>query len=1064
VIIPATPGQLRFYVLDAQEGGAARTLVKQITIEGAVDAERFRQAWHQVIAAQPALRTSLPLTGEGLGQRIHPVNAVDLRIELTDEPQALLDEAAAALHVPFEHGLAPLCRVHGMVGPSQTQCLFSVHHAVFDEDSTVLLIGQLAAAYDARGPEAIPAAPTDPGPSVIDEGRLRAFWSGQLRDLPLEDTALPWGAGNASGSRRAVYSRALPAALVRRIRERNRSTGATPFAQFLAAAGAVISWYLDRDDVVFGVVVGGRDAENEQVIGCLQNTVPVRIRLGSADTSTVIDHVMDALFDAVENAALPIEDIMECAGIPRTPGRKPFTQILCTEAHPTPQVQGGGLLWQVTERPPDEVEYDCGLTLRHLADGGISLDIEYRSSILSPERAEGLGSHLESALDALGGDPARPLGELDLLTAADRRELATLDGGCPTPVDVPVHVLISRRAVTCPDAVALTAGGSELRYGELDRQAALLAAALAEQGVREGDRVGICLPRAVELVAAILAVWKSGAMYVPLDPGYPTRRLRFMAEDADLAIVFADHDVLPGTPWLDPRSVDTSSTVFSTGSHPSARDPQAPAYLIHTSGSTGQPKGVVVTHANLTALFDSLGRALGEPPAVTVAGTSISFDISVLELFWPLTRGRAVLLTEHQRVTEENVPYGALYQCTPTVARLLANDPAGRRMLERLEVLLVGGEPLAPDLATELAALVPGSVVNCYGPTETTVWSSTARVVADAPVAIGIPLPGESCHVVDAHGRDMPPGVPGRLIISGAGVTAGYWRRAELTKERFTCVSGPGGPYGYDTGDLAVLDIPGGLRFLGRRDSQAKVRGQRIELQEVESALRGVPVIQDVAVVVGPEADHLVAFLVAEGEPVQNRIGDGGPLPLDPDMASDLRRHAADWLTPATIPQAWFRLDALPQLPNGKLDRGTLATWAAARDSEPAPWSTTVPGSPEPGSSVELVRRAWERVLKRPVSVSAEETFFDVGGTSVGVLSVLGTLRHHYPWLVAADLFRYTTVSALAEHLGQGGQAAPVTAPAAARGAQRARALTAWRARASGRPGRPISADGDPIA
>ncbi|WP_030739130.1 non-ribosomal peptide synthetase [Streptomyces sp. NRRL S-31] len=1057
---PATPGQLRFFLLDQQDGGAARTLVKRITVDGPADPARLRDALRAVVTAHPALRTSLHLDAAGLLQRVHEPDAVDTVIRRTADPDARVDAEATALAVPFVHGGGPLCRIRALVGPERTHCLIAVHHAVFDDDSTAILLTALAHAYADPATAAPPAGPVDDDPAPpADRERLRAFWRRYLDGSP-HRTELPW-TRPATSRRKHTTTLDLPPELRDRLRRRTRTTGASPFAQFLGAVGAVTAWYLDRDDVVLAVPVSGRKDGGDQRVDCLQNTVPVRLGLAGADTSTAVDRATDALLDALDHAELPFEEILAGAHAVREQGRKPLAQILCTETVPVPPAEAGGLRWTIGETDTGEAEYDCCLALRHLPDGGMRLELVHREGALPPERARNTLDHVARLLGRLTEDPVRPLADVELLGETESAELAVLDGGVLVPDPRPVHELVLRHARGTPHAVAVTAGGRTLDYAALARHSGTVARALREHGVRPGDRVGICLPRGTDLVVAVLAAWQAGAVYVPLDPEYPADRLRFIVEDTAPAAVLSDRHLprtLRDTPGVRPLDVDALlAAVPGTGDAPpdpgavgpetgaggaAPPDPAGRAYLVHTSGSTGRPKGVVVGHAQLTALFDACDRALPEAP-VTVAGTSLSFDISVLELLWPLTRGRTVLVTGHRQAAEQDVPAGALYQCTPTVARLLLADPAGRALLGRLGALLVGGEPLAPDLADELAATVPGPVVNCYGPTETTVWSTTWRVTRGAAVRIGLPLPGESCQVLDALGRRLPPGCPGRLVIGGRGVAEGYWRRPELTAERFVSL-GAGRGRGYDTGDLVVLDGPEGLRFLGRRDGQCKILGQRIEVEEVEATLRAGGAA---GAAVAPNADstHLVAF-VADGAHTDAAPpdADGSPGPLAPGPLRELRTHAEAWLPPAAVPAVWLRVPALPQLPNGKLDRDALARWAAGH----RPWTPVGP-PPAAGSTAARLGRVWETVLGRPVE-DHDATFFELGGTSHGVLRVLAALRADHPGLTAAELFRHTTVRTLAAHLdgaaAAGGPPAGDAAQGAARGRDRSRALSGWRA------------------
>ncbi|MDQ0989120.1 amino acid adenylation domain-containing protein [Streptomyces sp. V3I7] len=1048
---PATPGQLRFFVLDQRDGRAS--VLNHLVIDGPVASARITAAVRAVIEAQPALRTSLHMTADGLTQRVHPASVVEVEtVEADGSDDALLPALIHAAGAPFVHGAGPLCRVRILVGPERTHCLIGTHHAIFDDDSPAILLRQLSAAYDGGGTH-LPAAPHPAAPDPHLADQAREFWSETLSACP-EDTALPL-TGIPDSTTTGVLSLEIGPELTTRMQALTRECGATPFAQLIAATAMVMGWYTSRDDLVLATVASGRNTTDQDMIGCLQNTVPVRLKFDKADTEEVLDRTMDALFDAVEHASLPIEDILDTAGVRRRPGRKPLTQILCAQTVESAPLDAAGLRWRLTQSAPAEAEYDLALTLRHALDGTMRLEIGHRHAALTTQAAERFGQHLLGALSALCDEgPARPLAELSFLTLQERAQLTDLASG-HAPLtqtalpQAPVHVLVDEQVCRTPSATAVISGAETLTYAELDTRARQLAATLIEAGVHPGDRVGVSLPRTPDMVVALLAVWRTGAAYVPLDPDYPADRLRYMAEDAALAASVAPAPLIPGVVNLRPDAKCHRQP--ATWPHV---EPQDAAYLIYTSGSTGRPKGVVIRHANLCALFDAFDRELGGGPLpVTVAGTSLSFDISALELHWPLARGGTVLVTSHRTVTDAPVPQGALYQCTPTVARILATDPDGSRLLTRLGALLVGGEPLAADLARELATLVPGPVLNCYGPTETTVWSTLWRVPAqpDGPVRIGRPLFGERCHVVDAHGRLLPTGVPGRLMIAGVGVGDGYWQQPTLTAERFAPLPDAGEQLAYDTGDLAVLESDGDLRFVSRGDTQVKVRGQRIELEEIESALRSHPEVRDAAVAVLPDGTAVAAFIT----PTSPRLTAGpGPRAADAGFAAALHAHASQWLTDAMVPGTWLTVAALPQLPNGKLDRAAVASWStqyAARPSNGAPVASAGPTDGPAG----MILAVWSEVLATPVT-DLDATFFDLGGNSLGLLRVLAALRGHHPSLQAADLFRHTTVRGLAAHLTppESGAAAPhplasptavAQGPAPGRGAARAQALARWK-------------------
>ncbi|MEU9497405.1 amino acid adenylation domain-containing protein [Streptomyces sp. NPDC048196] len=1034
---PADSAQTRFFLLD-QQSGRATTLLQHIRVDGPVDQERMTAAARAVCQAQPALRTSLHPTAEGLVQRTHPVSEVDIRTGRADEESAL-DGWLAEARAPFPHGAGPLCRIRIVGTPGHTHCLVGVHHAVFDEDSAAVLLRQLARAY-AEAPGTLTAADLHRPPPQPDRlAALHAFWADHLAGAPT-DTALPHlPVTTGTGTGHGVVSLPLDARLAAALRERARESGATPFAQVLAAVAVVVGWYGDTEDVVLATVATTRTAADAEVIGCLQNTLPVRLPLHGADTASVLDRTADALFDALDHCDLPIEDILTVSGATRRPGRPPLTQIICTQATAAAPLTTGGLRWQLVPAEDARSEYQLAVTLHQDPAGALSLTVDYDRAALTAASARLFAEHLAGALTAFGTAPAAPLTTLRLFTPDPPPPAAPAVAAGPA-----LPELIAGHARRTPEALALIAGSQRVTYAELDRRIRELAAALIDAGVRPGDRVGVCLPRTADLLVALVAAWRAGAAYLPLDPGYPAGRLRMVVEDARPAVVVGDAAAAQALAATGAVLIGPDAVADHAPEEWPVPAPQDPAYVIHTSGSTGRPKGVIVRHDNLAALFAAFAQVLPAPPRVSVAGASVSFDISVLELFWPLATGRTVLLTSHQQVADADVPRGALYQCTPTMARILADDPAGRRLLGGLAVLFVGGEPLARDLADRLTELVPGPVFNCYGPTETTVWSTVWRVEPQVPVHIGRPLAGEECRVVDAHGRPLPPGVPGRLLILGAGVGAGYWQRPDLTAERFATYDGRSG---YDAGDLAVLDPEHGLRFLGRADTQVKVLGQRIELAEIETVLRAHPAVQEAVATVSGDGTAVTACLIPT-DPA-GPSGAAHPRPAPAELADALRRHAAVSLVPAMVPAAWLLVEALPQLPNGKLDRAAVADLAAAAPTAaPAPDDAEPSAGPFSGQATEVVRRAWEQVLGAPVR-GLDTHFFDLGGTSGQIVRVLALLQGPYPKLTTADLFRYTTVRAIARHVDAAGDdgGTPERSRPAVRAAARTQALNGWRRR-----------------
>jgi len=586
------------------------------------------------------------------------------------------------------------------------------------------------------------------------------------------------------------------------------------------------------------------------------------------------------------------------------------------------------------------------------------------------------------------------------------------------PSSATIHQQVVEQVARTPNEVALIFRDRSLTYSSLNAQSDMLASRLRAEGVTPGTVVGISVPRSLELVVGLLAILKAGGAYVPLDPSYPSERLHWMLEDSGASVIVISDDTATLFPALDSRRhrvvrVDDAAHATSPSATSSVAALSASsndlAYLLYTSGSTGKPKGVEVTHRNVVNFFTGMDAVIGGAPGVWLAVTSVGFDISVLEIFWTLTRGFRVIVQEEGQLASATASLYSLpqqmkrhavthLQCTPSLAAMLVRDAASVAALRTLRRLLVGGEALAPDLARKLLAATDGRVLNMYGPTETTIWSVTHTLSPDEErVLIGRPIANTQVYVLDAEGRPVPIGEEGELYIGGEGVARGYHSRPELTAERFVA-----DPFSHDlrgrlyrTGDIVRLDREGLLEFVGRVDQQVKIRGVRIELAEIEATLRAHPAVAGAVVAVrgtGVDDKRLVGYVV----PVNGRVAE---------------RELHDWLSAklpsAMVPSALVWLDAIPTLPNGKTDRGAL----------PEPTESGRPGlgSAPPATRLEReIAAIWADTLGLE-SVGTTDRFFDLGGHSLLMVEVHGRLQEVLGrQLSLVDLFRYPTIRALA--------------------------------------------------
>ncbi len=602
-----------------------------------------------------------------------------------------------------------------------------------------------------------------------------------------------------------------------------------------------------------------------------------------------------------------------------------------------------------------------------------------------------------------------------------------------TDVDYPrestISQLFEQQVTRTPNAIAIRSAGRSLTYRELDQRSNQLARHLQKLGVRADMLVGFAVERSVEMMIGLLAILKAGGAYVPMDPSYPEQRIALMIEDSDAAVILALDRTKSRLGGTSRRIVSIDGDADAIAGHdtqplPCAANGQNLAYVIYTSGSTGKPKGVMIEHRNVVNFFIGMDRAIGSEPGVWLAVTSISFDISVLELFWTLTRGFEVIIHGDEgthTIPDEIRNYRVTHmQSTPSLARMIAVNPDGLASLGRLKKLFVGGEALPASLIRQLRQEFHGEMHNMYGPTETTIWSTTFPVTGDSDVVpIGKPIANTQVYVLDSDLKPVAAGDPGDLYIGGDGVVRGYWQRRDLTGERFLHDPFRPGNRMYRTGDIARFQPDGNLEFLGRADFQVKLRGFRIEIGEIEAVLENQAGVGQAAVVAREfksrtqtEDKRLIAYVVPKAGAV---LG-----------SADLRAALAATLPEYMVPSTFVFLDSLPLTANGKIDRNAL----------PDPLTS----ENESGTSTELPRNELERAIAQSWkealgvdSVGLNENFFDLGAHSLMVAEVHMQLQQQLGReLSLVDLFQFPTVTELANHLN-GGEVAPRVASRAAR-------------------------------
>ncbi|MFL6236020.1 MAG: amino acid adenylation domain-containing protein, partial [Thermoanaerobaculia bacterium] len=1033
--LPLSFSQERLWFLEQlQPGTAVYHIPNAVRMTGALDVEALRRSIAEVVRRHEALRTVFAARGG------RPVQVVrdDLRpgLPLVDlsafpDPKAEIRRLSAAIsRRPFDLAAGPLLRLALLrLGEGEHVLLLTFHHIVSDAWSLEVLLRELAALYPAFSsgrPSPLPELPVQYADfaswqrswlhgDVLEE--QLAYWRERLVGVPVLQLPADHPRPTLQSYHGSMVPFALPEPLSAAVHALARSKGATVFMVLLAAYEALLARYSGQDDFAVGSPVAGRDRrEIEGLIGFFVNTLVLRSSLGGdLDAVKLLDRVRAVALEGYARQSVPFERIVQELAPERNLSFSPLFQVMLAfqslggEALELP---GLTLAPQSDEFPVSKFD----LTLTALDSGSqIFGHWVYSTALFERETVARWSGHFQVLLEGLVTNPAQRVSELPLLTAPEREQIL-VEWNRP-PADYPeegfVHRLFESQAEKTPEAVAVVFEGESLTYRELNARANRLARHLRRRGAGPEVLVGIRAERSFEMVVGLLAILKAGSAYLPLDPSLPEERLSYMMEDAGIELLLTED-----LPDCGEESAENLAVPIL---------PDHPAYVIYTSGSTGQPKGVVVSH-----------RALGNRLQYARAGdvlandaflqkTTISFDVSLLEIFAPLViGGRTVLarpggqqdpeylvrLIREQRITYTSFP--------PSLLLALLEQGSFDRC-DSLRVVITGGETVPAVLPGQFYERLPGaSLLNRYGPTEATISVTSwlcERGVTPRILPIGWPTAKARVYLLDANLQPVPAGITGEILLGGICVARGYLRRPDLTAERFVPdpFGGEAGARLYRTGDLARYRADGAVEFVGRADQQVKIRGFRVELGEIEAVLARHPAVQEVAVVDredGPTRS-LAAYLVL--------------YPGEEPGDAELRSFLAESLPAYMMPADFVVLESLPLSPTGKVDRKALP--APRRRGSAAGFAA--PRTP----TEELLAAIWAGLLGIE-RVGTGESFFDLGGHSLLATQVISRVREAFGVeLPLRVLFERPTVAEMAEEvaaavLAGAGVAAPPLVPA----------------------------------
>jgi amino acid adenylation domain-containing protein len=1039
--------QQRLWFLDQLEpGSAAYNVPAALRLTGHLDVAALERTLNEILRRHESLRTTFAQVDGEPVQVIAPFAWRELPVTDLSELSADERDAAARRLVeaeqqrPFDLTAGPVSRGALLrLGKEEHVLLVTMHHIVSDGWSVGVFVRELTSLYAAytRGEESplseLPIQYADYAAwqrEHLSGKRLDAqltYWKEQLSGAPALLT-LPTDRPRPAvqRSRGATASITLPAELVADLRRLGQAHGCTLFMTLLAGWQALLSRYSGQDDIVVGTPVAGRTRrETEDLIGFFVNTLALRTDLsGDPSFEELLRRARETTLGAYAHQDVPFERLVEELAPERSLSHQPIFQVMFTFRNaPRERMNLEGVTLTPMNVGTRTSQFDLTLGVAESPDKAIAT-LEYSTDLFDVPSAERMLSHYRRMLEEIIKDRSAPLSALPLVAEDERRKVLyewndTAHEFSPRPV----HRLFEEQAARSPHALAVEQGEERLTYGELNARAGRLALALRERGIRQESRVGVCVGRSPWMLVALLGVLKAGAAYVPLDPEYPAERLAYMIDDAGITLVLTE----PGTTEKLPEGI-ASVAVESLAASATAEGQDCPdlpvnadntAYVIYTSGSTGTPKGVLIQHGSLLNYTAAAVQEFELRPGDKVLQfSSISFDAAAEEIYPTLTAGATLVLRDERMLDssrtflEKTLERGITVLDLPTAYwHHLTHDLAATPLTlpASLRLVIIGGEEALPERLAEWHRVAGGRVrlLNTYGPTETAIVATTCELAppeaggALPRAYIGAPVRNVRTYVLDARLQPTPVGVPGELYIGGAGVARGYLNRPSLTAERFVP-----NPFGespgerlYRTGDGARYIHDGRLEFLGRLDQQVKVRGFRVELGEIEAALRAHPSVRESIVLAGEAAPgglQLVAYLLRESQHVA---------PSSAELRSFLQQRVPGYM----IPAAFVVLDEWPLLPNGKIDRRAL----------PAPETPSAAAEPTGARTPfeEIIAGIWREVLRRE-AIGVHDSFFELGGHSLLATQVVSRVRESIGMDIPLKaLFEHTTVTALAAHV-----------------------------------------------
>ncbi|AEG01887.1 non-ribosomal peptide synthetase [Methylomonas methanica] len=986
---------------------------------------------HQVLRSRFVAIDSLPRQ-QVLPEAELPLECLDLSANDDSEKTLSLDEYVQIfIRKPFRLDKRPPLRaLLATLAEQRHSLILTLHHMVSDRWSVGVLMQEVAALYEAfcnGRPSSLPTLPIQYADYCVWQRKQQTQWQSQLGywqqkligappllELPTDRPRPP-----AQSYRGDEFHFELSFDLSQKLKQLAKQHNATLFMVMAAAYSTLLFRYSGNTDFCIGYPVAGRNrTQTASLIGFFVNTLVLRCQIdGNISFDKWLEHLREQALQDQNHQELAFGQLLEALSTPRNASHAPLFQVMLTMQNaPTGTLNLSGVETTAIAINSHIAQYDLALLLEETA-GKIHGVFEYSADLFDSSTISRMSKHLQKLLSEIVANPLESLSRLSILTEVERKQLIMDWSG--RDIDVAekslIHQIFADRGFQYPDKPALVCGDRTLSYRELNQLSEDRALLLNKWGVGPGSKVGVSLERSVDLIVTLLAVLKSGAAYVPLDPEYPEERLSFMLTDASIDMLVTHTDLASkfchnglAMILVDQGPDKIISLKFDRA--PTSRSllsADHTAYIIYTSGSTGFPKGVEVSHHSLLHSTLARSRYYHEPFGGFLLLSSFAFDSSVAGIFWTLIEGGCLCLPQRDELTNPQALARLIKRHAITHLLALPSfyttiiESAVTGDLASLQTVIVAGEACSSEIAAKHRRLLPTvNFYNEYGPTENTVWSSVYCLDDNTTpiLPIGKPIDNVRIYVLDPQLEPVPVNVAGELCIGGQGLAQGYLNRPELTAEKF--IPNPFAGKGqrlYRTGDLARFRTNGELEFLGRVDHQVKIRGYRVELGEIEERLLQYPAVREVAVLAKDDAQGnkgLVAYLALQ------------PSFETPDNTA-LQMHLKQTLPDYMVPAHYVWLDALPLTPNGKCDRRALSL---LKEIEPSPQSCKLPGN----WIEENLADIWKEILNLE-TISVDGNFFDLGGHSLAAIQVSSRIQQLFNIDVPLEvLFESATIESLA--------------------------------------------------